>query len=237
MAIRRRFIYQNIAPGQSQLVNVEELDDVARTFRLLDASLNEISRRSLTREEAEFLNLTAEQEQRDASWLDIQRQAETLATSPEKAVILGVIRRLSGAAADVFVASIGVADIQGNIGNTIGMAIVMRQTPIAGLAGYALRAEIANSQIAKFTDVTFPPSFPLATHDPDPVDGPLLNSVQGVDLSDVIGPEQNNVTLATLQIELLARGTTEVNVDVKQLDDDSGFDIRRTVTGGAIQVT
>lgn len=105
-----------------------------------------------------------------------------------------------------------------------------------GLAGYIAEATIRDPSIARFSDVVFPGAFTLATHDPDPVSGPVVE-FRGVDLGSVIQAGAVDVLLASLQIDGLVPGSTVVDVKVTQFDDDGGFDIARVEIAGILTIT
>lgn len=124
--------------------------------------------------------------------------------------------------------------IAGRVNDTVQMEIRMTEVPPQGLAGYILLAQVMDDQVAKFTDVTFPPAFPLGSHAPDPVDGPKLDSIAGVDLASAVNGGDTDVLLFTLDIELIARGVTEVILGVATLDDDRGSRIPAARSSGAV---
>ncbi len=105
-----------------------------------------------------------------------------------------------------------------------------------GLAGYIAEATIRDPSIARFNDVVFPPDFTLATHDPDPVSGPVVE-FRGVDLGSTIQAGAVDVLLASLQIDGLVAGSTVVDLKVTRLDDDGGFDMERVEIAGILTIT
>lgn len=127
------------------------------------------------------------------------------------------------------------ADVAAQVGGVIPMSLVMASA-MTGLAGYIIDTAIVNPAVARFTDVTFPSSFALATHTPDPVSGPMV-ALQAVDLQQVINKGDVNILLAELQIEAMSVGVTEVLLTVETLDDDSGFRIRSIVRSGTITIS
>lgn len=121
------------------------------------------------------------------------------------------------------------------VGGTGPMEVRM-DSALSGLAGFIMEATIMAPSIARFVDVTFPGTFALATHTPDPVSAPIVQ-LQAVDLGQVINPGDSSILLADLVIEGLAAGTTEVELVVTQMDDDSGFAIRTIVRSATVTVT
>lgn len=127
-------------------------------------------------------------------------------------------------------------DISVVAGGSTGPMDVRLDAAPDGLAGYIAEATIRDPSIARFTDVVFPPAYTLATHDPDPVSGPVVG-FRGVDLGSVIQAGAVDVLLASLQIEGLVAGATTVDLKVTRLDDDGGFDVARVEIAGILTIT
>ena len=104
-----------------------------------------------------------------------------------------------------------------------------------GLSGYQIDITVADSTIAKITDVIFPPEFGLSLHIPDPVSGAEVQ-ISAVDLQNIIIAGDKDVLLASINIEGLKRGTTKVNASVIKLDDDRGFPIILNQIAGTVVV-
>lgn len=130
---------------------------------------------------------------------------------------------------------ISLTPAQGIVSDTVTSEIRMQRAP-NGLAGFTIVAHIGDPRVARITDVTFPLTFPLASHTPDPVNGPTVR-LSGVDLGAVINAGDTDILLATLSIELLEEGFAALSLLVTRLDDDSGFDIPRVSRTGAIVTT
>lgn len=150
--------------------------------------------------------------------------------------LAGVGSMIVTAGFDDSVAIIEAVNAFGNVAETQPVEIRMREVPPAGLAGYTLNATLQDGAIAKITAVAFPADFPLGSIEPDPVDGPTVRA-SAVDLGAVVNGGAFDVLLATLTLELLAVGTTEVVLEVITLDDDSGFPISSATLAGSITVT
>lgn len=136
---------------------------------------------------------------------------------------------------DASIASVRVTSIPGSVGMLTGMEIEI-DTGVGGLAGFIIDINIVDVSVAKIVNVFFPPEFGLSQFVPDPVDGPTVK-VSGVDLGDAVKGSQKGVRLATIQWEGLAVGTTVIDIDITQLDDDKGFPIRHTLTVDSFQVS
>lgn len=149
--------------------------------------------------------------------------------------LAGVGSMIVTAGFDDSVAVIDASDATGGPLGVVNVELRMREVPPAGLAGYTLNATLQDGAVAKITGVSFPTEFPLGTIVPDPVDGPTVQ-VSAVDLSSVVNGGDFDVLLATLTVELLAAGATEVVLDVTALDDDSGFPVNSATLAGSITV-
>ena len=136
---------------------------------------------------------------------------------------------------DAAVASVRVTSISGSVGMLTGMDIEM-DTGAGRLAGFIMDISIVDLSVAKIVNVFFPAELGLNQFDPNPVDGPAVQ-ISAVDLGDAVKGGQQGVRLATIQWEALAVGTTAIDVDIMQLDDDKGFPIRHTLTVGSFEVT
>lgn len=156
--------------------------------------------------------------------------------NPLRAPLLQLMRHLNSVSpANTAIVQVAARPVKARVGTTVNMEVRMSRS-FNGLSGFIFSASIGDGRTAKFVDVVFPVAFPLATHDPDPVDGPTLNRAAGVDLASAIQGQQNDILLATLRIEALAVGTTDIVINVTALDDDSGFPIRNIASGATIEV-
>ena len=135
---------------------------------------------------------------------------------------------------DASIASVRVILSPGNVGMLTEMEIEM-DTGGGGLSGFIIDINIVDGSVAKIVDVFFPPELGLNQFDPDPVDGPTVK-ISAVDLGDAVKGEQQGVRLATIQLKALAVGTTSIDVEITQLDDDKGFPIRHTLIVDSFQV-
>ncbi len=136
---------------------------------------------------------------------------------------------------DAAVASVRVTPGPGSVSMLSGMDIEI-DTGAGGLAGFIIDITIVDTSVAKIVNVFFPPELGLNQFDPDPVDGPSVQ-ISAVDLADIVKGGVLDVRLATIQLEGLAVGTTAIDVEITQLDDDKGFPIRHTLTVGSFEVT
>jgi hypothetical protein len=116
-------------------------------------------------------------------------------------------------------------------GSTVSVPIRLERT-IAGLSGFVMTAEFpfkdapAQTHLAKFTNVTFPPAFGITSFAPNPVDGPELTSVAASDIGSSVEGRNSDVLLCTLEVELLRIGASPIQIRFTTLDDDNGEPIR-----------
>jgi PKD repeat protein len=102
-----------------------------------------------------------------------------------------------------------------------------------GLAGYQLDVNFSKEGVAEVKTVNFPAAFSMnsASNLPSP-----SVSIVAVDLLDQIAPEASNITLATLGIQGLSDGVTDLKITITELTDDSGNSISATTVGSKISV-
>ena len=136
---------------------------------------------------------------------------------------------------DAAVASVRVTPGPGSVTMLSGMDIEI-DTGVGGLAGFIMDISIVDPSVAKIVNVFFPTELGLNQFDPNPVNGPAVQ-ISAVDLGDSVKGGALGVRLATIQLEGLAVGTTAIDVEITQLDDDKGFPIRHTLTVGSFEVT
>ncbi len=148
----------------------------------------------------------------------------------------GSIAGISVITAEVSIdSSVGVltlADVDVIVGALPNSPLRM-DTGDGGLAGFDITATIVDPTIAIFTDVTSP--FPLSSSAVAP-DGSSA-SIAGVDLGDLVGPNQLGSLLADFVLTLLAVGNTDIILTVTALDDEDGFVIRRVVSNALVSVS
>lgn len=112
------------------------------------------------------------------------------------------------------------ANGQDNVGATISLQIQIQQAG-NGISGLVMDATISDPTIATITGITFP-DYGLV----------LTNGVPGhtatilmADLNAVLEGVLNNSLMATIEVELLSSGTTQLDAVFMILDDDSGANL------------
>lgn len=112
--------------------------------------------------------------------------------------------------------------VSGSVGQSRTSLVSIDIVPPQGLSGFILAAQIADSTIARFTNVVFGPAFTLNSFAPDPVSGPTLTSIAGTDIGNIVTGGEQDLPLFTLGLNFLAQGQTELILGILTLDDDSG---------------
>lgn len=141
---------------------------------------------------------------------------------------------VSGTAASDAVITVG-SDPDVFAGAQTVLNVVVNNIP-NGLSGFEAAAQIAPAGAAKFLDVTFPAYASFPTHRPDPVNGPVLTQIAGVDLAKLAEGELFNFLLFQLVVESINGAPATVTVDVSMFDDDQGNDITRAMVRGGINL-
>lgn len=117
------------------------------------------------------------------------------------------------------------------VGETLSLQIVLSDAP-AGFAGYDLILTIANPNVAKFVGADLP-AFGLVSKQ-------LISDSEirlgVVDLMGLVQEGATNVTLGTLTLKGLKKGSTDVHISVVRLEDEGGYPIDADVVSGNVSV-
>ncbi|NLV28403.1 MAG: PKD domain-containing protein [Methanomicrobiales archaeon] len=111
--------------------------------------------------------------------------------------------------------------------------LVLDEAP-TGLAGYSITISFNPQSIAEVSGVTWPSAFSLK--DTNPVPPASTITIVAVDLSDVITIGAADISLATIEVTAKADGSTEMQMTINELTDDSGNPISATVSKPHITV-
>ena len=115
----------------------------------------------------------------------------------------------------------------GDVGETVELELVLWMAD--GLSGFEVSVRVEDPTIARIADV---PLRGLALVAPEPP-APEVR-IMKVDLFGLMdGP---HVVLATIEVELLAAGTTTIAVEVLKIDDNDGSGLYPAVVGGIVTV-
>ncbi|PKL60679.1 MAG: hypothetical protein CVV33_01415, partial [Methanomicrobiales archaeon HGW-Methanomicrobiales-4] len=114
-----------------------------------------------------------------------------------------------------------------------GSALISLDTADKGLSGYILSVYPEDPQVVTITGATFPSWASLS--EATPGEGAAF-TISALDLNEAIGTGAQNVPLATLNLNGISSGTTRIQVESRQIDDDEGNAISVQISPGAITV-
>ncbi|AAM05160.1 DUF3344 domain-containing protein [Methanosarcina acetivorans] len=104
----------------------------------------------------------------------------------------------------------------------------------AGLAGYNLTVALDDPAVAEIVDIEYP-SWALITEN-STLPGTSIY-MKTVDLEDSVKEGAADVVLATLTVSGKEKGSANLSIGVKRLEDDSGDSIEPALLAGTIEVT
>ncbi|QLK25916.1 DUF839 domain-containing protein [Natrinema zhouii] len=90
-----------------------------------------------------------------------------------------------------------------------------------GLAGGSITVSLEHTDVAEITGATYHDALELTAGPTISDDGSTVE-FRFADIDDAIEPGAMNVTLASVELEGVGTGTTDITVDVQALDDDDG---------------
>ena len=125
-----------------------------------------------------------------------------------------------------------IESVSGPAGRKATAAITMYEAT-EGLAGFTLEVSVADPDIARIVGVDLS-GFGLSDTSLLPA---AVISLSAVDLSDFFDGPFERETIATLDLELLAPGETELVLRVLRLDDDNGDVVSAQAVHGRLLVT
>jgi hypothetical protein len=129
---------------------------------------------------------------------------------------------------------ISVDNAQGNPGEVVQVPVTI-DSATNGVSGSTLEITLSDSSVARIDDVELDSAFvSLNSNQDDTTDTHALFS--GIDADDSVQIGAADITLATLHIEGLTEGNTQVQVNVIALDDDEGSAIGADTDDGSISV-
>lgn len=116
-------------------------------------------------------------------------------------------------------------------GQSSSIPIVLSEAP-SGMAGYNFVVTLSNPTVAHFVGAEFL-EFGLTSEE-------LVSSseihLKGADLINMVEAGAADVMLATIIVQGVKRGNTDIQIAVNRLDDDGGYPIEAQVASGSISV-
>ncbi|WP_304022339.1 PKD domain-containing protein [Methanospirillum hungatei] len=135
--------------------------------------------------------------------------------------------------AGVHGATLSATDLTLATSGSSGSIDVMLDQASSGLAGYQLEVSMNPAGSAEFSSVNFPAAFSMNSASTLPAS---TVSIVAVDLTDQIKAGARSVKLATLNVQGLADGSSEVQIAITELTDDNGNPVSVTIQPGHVTV-
>lgn len=117
------------------------------------------------------------------------------------------------------------------IGELVSIPIILSDAP-NGVSGFDIIVSLSNASVGAIIDADIS-SMGLAQ-----VTQISSSKVQlkAVDLGEAVESGASNIVLATLTLQGIKRGATDIQISVNILDDDSGYPITADIVNGALTV-
>lgn len=111
-------------------------------------------------------------------------------------------------------------------------AEIQMEIPESGFAGGEITVRLSDSDVANIVDAS-----PGSEFEIESTSGTTGEQTVAIaDLDDTVTEDDGTVTLAEVEIAADSAGTTDVEVDVEQMDDDNGNEIDTDTEAGVIEV-
>jgi len=121
--------------------------------------------------------------------------------------------------------------VTGYVGKTVSVPIILNDAP-TGLSGYDMVLTLSNGSVASIADIEFP-GLGLTHYD-------LISStearIRAADTQRLIEGGVVNATLATLHVNGLKAGTTDITLQAMRLDDDGGSPIAPQALASTLKI-
>lgn len=124
-----------------------------------------------------------------------------------------------------------VTDASGDVGQVVSVSVVISDAK-NGISGYSITVAVADPSIVRITNAKLP-DFGLIQVSELPASSV---DIMAVDLPGLLEGDIKAAELATLSIELLEAGTTDVFLEIHSLDDDDGNVVMPQLVSGKITV-
>lgn len=109
---------------------------------------------------------------------------------------------------------------------------IQMDVPESGLSGAEFTVRLSDSDVAEIGDVSTGSGFEIESS----TGATQERTIQIADLDDEVTGDDGTVTLAEVEIDGAEAGSTDVEVDVEQMDDDNGDEIETTTESGTVEV-
>ena len=124
-----------------------------------------------------------------------------------------------------------IADATGTVGQVVPVEITIFNAK-TGISGYAIVVSVADPSVGQITSVTLP-EFGLTQVGALPA-GSV--DIMAVDLPGLLEGDIAEAWLATLEIEMLKPGVTDLILELRSVDDDDGNVVAPTMQSGTLSV-
>lgn len=117
-------------------------------------------------------------------------------------------------------------------GDATSVAVTLSSVP-EGLSGYEITVSVGSESTATIRNVTYADAFGITdtTREDDATAG-----LKAADVPDSIGPGDEDVRLATLEVVGHQPGETGFDVTIERIDDEDGDDVSVSVDAGSVTV-
>ena len=119
----------------------------------------------------------------------------------------------------------------GRVGDLVSIPIVLSEAP-GGVSGFDIVVSLSNDNVASIVSAEFP-GFGLIQY--TQISDSQVR-LKAVDFAGVIESGAINATLVTLTLQAVKKGSTDIQISVNILDDDSGYPITVTLVDGTFSV-
>ncbi|WP_246984633.1 alkaline phosphatase PhoX [Halorientalis marina] len=103
----------------------------------------------------------------------------------------------------------------------------------AGFSGARVTVEVTQPDVAEIADASYADALGVSAEPEVAGDGSAI-TVRAADIENAVEPGDMNVTLATLEVEGTGAGTTDLRVNVEDMDDEAGADIEAQERSGIV---
>ena len=154
-----------------------------------------------------------------------------------KPVLLGLVSVVAlstawSAAEAATLPTLAVESASTSVGQTVPITITLSDAPL-GVAGYDFTLTLSKANVASIVGADLP-AFGLTSQT-------LVSSAEirlrAADVAGLIGSGATDVLLATVMVQGLKKGTTELLLNLQRLEDDAGYSVGAQVLSGKLRVT